>query len=313
MEYSDKMIKFSVVIPLYNKEKDIAQTISSVLNQNYKADEIIVVDDGSTDNGVKVVQEKFEDKVKVVSQKNLGVSMARNRGMEEAKNEYICLLDGDDLWEVNFLEEIQRLITNYPDALFYSTAHKYIDEKGNVVKGKVSFSKEYTALIENFIETFSKNYGLVNSSSVCVKKSSGVLFPENEKKGEDICVWLRLGLKGSLAFSAKSLSVYRLNASNRSATVHKEAVLPCPIKWFYENQQELKEHKQYKSLKKFIYSNIFITVYGGFALSRNYVSIDAVIKLMKKNRDWFYILLYPAYLVPVGFLEFIKKIRRKLR
>ncbi len=307
------MIKFSVVIPLYNKEKDIAQTIKSVLNQNYKADEIIVVDDGSTDNGVKVVQKIFEDKVKVVSQKNLGVSMARNRGMDKAKNEYICLLDGDDLWEENFLEEIQRLITNYPDALFYSTAHKYIDEKGNVVKGKVSFSREYTGLIENFIETFSNNYALVNSSSVCVKKSSGVLFPKNEKKGEDICVWLRLGLKGSLAFSAKPLSIYRLNASNRSATVHKEAILPCPIKWFYENQQELKEHKQYKSLKKFIYTNIFIIVYGGFSLSKNYVSIDAVIQLMKKNRDLFYILLYPAYLVPVGLLEFIKKIRRRLR
>ena len=136
---------------------------------------------------------------------------------------------------------------------------------------------------------------------------------QNEKKGEDICVWLELGIKGNLAFSAKPLSIYRLNSSNRSADNHEEAIVPCPLKWFYENQRKLKEEQNYKSIKKFIYSNIFITVYGGFALSRNYISIDAVIELMKQNRDWFYIFLYPAYLMPVWFLEFIKKIRRKLR
>ncbi len=307
------MIKFSVVIPLYNKEKDIVNTINSVLNQNYKADEIIVVDDGSTDESIKLIKEVFKDDIHVVSQKNFGVSMARNRGIVEAKNEYICLLDGDDLWEVNFLEEIENLITNFPDAIFYSTAHKNIDERGNVLKSKVAFSENYRGIIKNFIEIFSKNYGLVNSSSVCIRKSSQILFPKNEKRGEDICVWLELSLKGTLAFSAKALSIYRLNASNRSADNHHEAIVPCPIKWFYKNKKQLKEEKNYKSIQKFIYSNIFITVYGGFSLSRNYVSIDAIIELMKQNRDRFYILLYPAYLMPVGFLNFIKKIRRKLR
>jgi len=307
------MINFSVVIPLYNKEKDIVRTINSVLNQSHKADEIIVVDDGSTDGSMEIVDKNFNNKIKVISQENKGVSSARNRGIVEAKNEYICLLDGDDLWEIDFLEEIKNLITIYPHALFYSTSHKNIDERGNILKSKITFSENYRGIIENFIETFSKNYGLVNSSSICIRKSAEVLFPQNEKKGEDICVWLSLGLKGSLAFSAKPLSIYRLNASNRSAANHQEAIVPCPIKWFYENQKQLKEEKNYNSIKKFIYSNIFITVYGGFALSRNYISIDAVIQLMKRNRDWFYLLLYPAYLMPIGFLEFIKKIRRELR
>ncbi|CAA6820067.1 MAG: Glycosyltransferase family 2 protein [uncultured Sulfurovum sp.] len=307
------MIKFSVVIPLYNKEKDIIDTITSVMNQDYKADEIIVVDDGSTDNAIKLIKEKFQDNTYVVSQENLGVSSARNRGISEAKNEYICLLDGDDIWEKEFLEEIAQLIELYPKAIFYSTAHKYINEEGNYLKAKLSFVENKRGILENFVEIFRKNYGLLNSSSVCIRKSSEVVFPKNEDKGEDLCVWLELGVKGSLAFSAKALSTYRLNASNRSSTIDDKGSIPCPLKWFYKNKEELKKEKNYKSIQKFIYSNIFITVYGGFVLSGNYSSITAVIKLMKEHNDWFFVCIYPAYLVPISFLEVIKKMRREIR
>ena len=124
---------------------------------------------------------------------------------------------------------------------------------------------------------------------------------------------MELSLSGSLAFSSKALSIYRLDASNRSSVIHNEAIVPCPIKWFYKNKNKLKEYEQYKSIRYFIYSNIFITVYGGYALSKNYVSIDAVIELMKSKNDKFYILLYPAYLMSVKLLGFVKKIRRSIR
>jgi len=313
MEYDKIMIKFSVVIPLYNKEKDIEDTINSVLDQSCKADEIIVVDDGSTDNGKEIVSKNFRTTIKIISQKNLGVSMARNRGIKEAKNEYICLLDGDDLWEVNFLEEIKNLITLFPKAIFYSTAHKYIDEEGNTLKSKVAFRDDYMGVIENFVDIFSKNYGLVNSSSVCIRKSSHVLFPKNEKRGEDICVWLELSLLGSLGFSAKPLSVYRLDSYNRSGVIHKEAIVPCPIKWFFKNKEKLKLHEYYSSIRRFIYSNIFITVYGGYALRRDNASIRAVINEMKNRKVLFRFILYPAFLMPIGFLEYIRYCRRKLR
>jgi len=310
------MIRFSVVIPLYNKEKDIVNTINSVLNQSYKADEIIVVDDGSTDNSVEVIKNNFGDKVILISQKNRGETSARNRGIVEVKNEYIALIDADDLWEEDFLLEIKSLTKKYPSAIFYSTASKSLDEHGVSIKNQLNFDEEFQGLIEDFSKVFSKNYGLLNSSSVCIRKSifdKGMIFPKGEKRGGDLCYWLTLSLHGRLAFSGKPFSIYKLDASNRSGVIYKEAIVPCPIKWFYKNQKELKEEKNYKSIQRFIYSNIFITVYGGFALSRNHISIDAVIELMKQNRDWFYILLYPAYLMPIGFLDFIKKIRRKLR
>lgn len=310
------MIKFSVVIPLYNKEKEIIDTIDSVLNQIYKAEEIIVVDDGSTDGSKWIVTETFSDQVQIISQKNVGVSGARNSGIMLAKNEYICLLDADDLWEKGFLKEIKKLIEMYPQALFYSTATKSLDENGNVIKNKISFNSNNSLLIDDFPKVFAKNYGIVNSSSLCIRKSyvdQGNSFPEGEKKGEDICYWLELSRKGSFAFSAKPLSIYKLNASNRSDKIHKEAIIPCPLKWFYRNKDVLKLEKNFKSIRYFIYSNIFITVYGGFALSNNYLSINAVIDLMKQNRDRFYLLLYPAYLMPVRLLVLIKKIRRMMR
>jgi len=307
------MIKFSVVIPLYNKEEEIRETIQSVMNQSYAADEIIVVDDGSTDNGANVLKENFQDSIKLISQKNMGVSSARNRGILEAKNEYICLLDADDLWETEFLEEIAKLIKLFPKAVFYATSHKNIDEKGKYLKSDLAFKENYRGIIKDFIDTFSNNYGLLNSSSVCIRRSSQVIFPKGEKRGEDICVWLELSLKGEFAFSAKPLSIYRLNATNRSTQIHYEAIVPCPLKWFYKNKNTLQTYREYRNIRYFIHSNTFVTVYGRFALQQDHVSIDAIIKLMKKNGDWFHLVLYPAYFLPVKLLARVKQIRRNRR
>jgi len=311
------MTKFSVVIPLYNKEREIVDTINSILKQSYEVDEIIIVDDGSTDESVNLIKTKFSsDKIRIIKQKNSGETVARNRAIEEARNEYIALLDADDLWEEKFLSEIWSLIEKYPQAVFYSTASKSIDESGKNIKNSVNFEESFQGYYDDFFSVFNRNYGLVNSSSVVIRKSifsKGIVFPQGERKGGDLCYWLELSLIGGVAFSASPLSVYRLDASNRSFMIYKEAIVPCPIKWFYANQERLRSHKYYKSIRKFIYRNIFITVYGGFSLIGDILSIDAVIRHMKKNNDIFYILLYPAYWVPVWLLESIKKLRRKLR
>ena len=99
----------SIVIPLYNKERAIINTLQSVLAQTYTDCEIIIVDDGSTDNSLNVVHKRISEleneRIRVIHKKNGGVSSARNRGIKEAKGEYVALLDGDDLWEPTFLEE----------------------------------------------------------------------------------------------------------------------------------------------------------------------------------------------------------------
>ena len=300
------MINFSIIIPLYNKEKDIASTLMSVLKQSYQPNEIIVVDDGSTDKSVKIVENLFKDKVKLVKQTNKGISAARNRGIKEARNEFICFLDADDLWEKDFLKEIALLIENFPEAVFYSTSHKIIDENGRVIEAKV-FKENFFGIIDNFFKIYKDYYGLINSSSVCIKKSTKIFFPEGEARGEDICTWIKLALKGKLAFSAKSLAIYRLNASNRSNKSNNKEKIPCQLKWFYSNK-----NKTNKKIQKFIHSNILVNVYE-MALNGDYKNVRATIKYMKKNRDIFFLFVLPSLIVPRRALSLVRSLKRKFK
>ena len=99
---------FTVIIPLYNKEPYIKRALETVLNQTYDNFEMIIIDDGSTDEGVRIVSSIQDTRIKVFSQINSGVSAARNRGALLAKNQYLAFLDADDTWEPNFLQEISE-------------------------------------------------------------------------------------------------------------------------------------------------------------------------------------------------------------
>ena len=106
---------FSVVIPLFNKEHFIEKTIQSVLNQTLQDFEIIIINDGSTDASLEKVELINDDRISVFTTKNLGVSHARNYGIQKAKGHDIAFLDADDYWESEFLESIKGLIEKYPN------------------------------------------------------------------------------------------------------------------------------------------------------------------------------------------------------
>ena len=132
-------ISFSIIIPLYNKAPYIERAINSVLNQSLQNFEIIVVNDGSSDGGEKIVTKIVDERLKLVSQKNAGVSAARNTGAKEAQYEYLAFLDGDDTWEPNFLSEIVKLIGNFPDAGIYGTSNSFIYPNGKKVAEDFSY------------------------------------------------------------------------------------------------------------------------------------------------------------------------------
>ena len=113
---------FSVVIPLYNKEHTILRTLYSVLTQTYAEYEIIIVDDGSTDGSVALVEERIDDpRLRIIKQSNQGVSVARNRGVGEAKYAHIAFLDADDEWLPSYLAKASEAIKEFPDAGMYCT------------------------------------------------------------------------------------------------------------------------------------------------------------------------------------------------
>ncbi|NOU47305.1 MAG: glycosyltransferase family 2 protein [Bacteroidales bacterium] len=310
---STEVIEFSVVIPLYNKEREIIRALESVFSQIKQPNEVIVVDDGSTDAGLQLVKQRYGSKVKLLVQQNSGVSVARNNGIREAASSFICLLDADDEWLPGYLLEIARLITHFPTATLYSTNIFYRDENGKPIPSSIGVPCDYFGVIEDFPLTFSKGYGLISSSSACIRKDifdSGIIFPEGEKRGEDLYYWLRLGMTGSLAFSAKPYGRVNLNAQNRSISMN--GILHYHFRWFYENKRLISNHKLFKSIESFIQKNAVIQAYG-LKLAGDNDSVNMLIKLLFKNKDYTFIYLIPALLFPGFLLQFIMKIRRSIR
>lgn len=120
------MPKFSIIIPVYNVEEYIKKCLDSAFSQTEKDFEVIVVNDGTKDNSMDIVK-KY--KVKTINQKNSGLSAARNRGVQEAKGEYIIFLDSDDYLEKNLLREIKKSLKNNPDLVRFQIKEKYPEKE----------------------------------------------------------------------------------------------------------------------------------------------------------------------------------------
>lgn len=120
------MPKFSIIIPVYNVEEYIEKCLDSVFNQTEKDFEVIVVNDGTRDKSMDIVK-KYQ--VKIINQKNQGLSAARNKGVEEASGEYIIFLDSDDYLEKNLLREIKESLKNDPDLVRFQIKETYPDKE----------------------------------------------------------------------------------------------------------------------------------------------------------------------------------------
>ena len=124
----------SVVIPCYNAEQTIQETISSVLAQTFTDFEILVINDGSTDGTVSVLKQIVDDRLKVFSVENSGPQRSRNRGIEKARGEYIALIDADDLWTSDKLASQLQALQNTPEAAVAYSWTDFIDENSNFLK-----------------------------------------------------------------------------------------------------------------------------------------------------------------------------------
>lgn len=202
----------SVVIPLYNKEKQIASTLSTVLSQSYQDFEIVIVDDGSTDGSVEEVHKIKDVRIRLIHQANAGVSAARNKGIEEARGEYVAFLDADDEWKSDHLENLIDLIRQYPQCRAWASS--YVNNINgadyNIILNRIPFEGE-SGVLTNYFEICNCSHPPVWSSAVCVAKSllkeiGG--FPVGITSGEDLLTWARIAIKTDWSYSMKATAIF---------------------------------------------------------------------------------------------------------
>lgn len=209
----------SVVIPLYNKEKQIINTLRSVLDQTYQDFEIVVINDGSTDNSVAEVERIQDPRIRLINQQNAGVSAARNRGIQESKGEYIALLDGDDEWKPDYLKTQIELAYKYPECDVYAVNYCFRDMTGHTLPTRIN-QLPFTGadgILANYFKVASCSHPPICSISIMVRK--GVFesvggFPIGIKSGEDLLTWARLACKYKIAYSTKPLAFFVESASD---------------------------------------------------------------------------------------------------
>lgn len=213
--------RISVVIPLYNKELHIARAIDSVLSQSFQDFEIVVIDDGSQDQGADVVSAYGDSRIRVYRQPNAGVSAARNRGVELAECNVIAFLDADDAYYPGFLESVLRMRSEYPGSTAYAMNYDVIEPGRKTMPGVSGVKQQHLLLVPgNFFRLATAIRGTpVFSSSVAVDKKVFQLiggFPVGIKLGEDLDTWIRLLFAGPIAFDSRPGAYYHLDASNRA-------------------------------------------------------------------------------------------------
>lgn len=219
--------RFSIVIPLYNKEDYIEKTLESVLDQTYTELEVIIVDDGSTDNSVSIVNGFSDDRIKLISQNNSGVSIARNTGVANSQNPYVAFLDADDTWSINYLEEISKLITTYPESSCYVSALQK-NNNNRIISYRSNHGDEGCL---DYLEFISSG-GIISSSSVVIKKSiftKTSTFRAGYPLGEDVDMWIRVGMETSISFTNRVSVSFEVHPENTSINAFKEIPLKLPL------------------------------------------------------------------------------------
>ena len=247
---------FSVIIPLYNKEKFVENAVNSILQQTFSDFEIIIVEDCSIDKSLEVVSKIQSEKIKIIyHDKNKGLSAARNTGIKNSNAKYITFLDADDNWKPNYLAKINSLIQQFPEAKLWATNYEELYPNNLILVPKNNSAYlENDVIIPDFFQ-ISLAQPLYCSCSLCVEKSvfeKVGLYDEKITFGEDIDFNIRANSSYKLAYSKEALVTYTMFSENQiTNTSLKNKVIPD-----FDAYEKLRNENS--SLKKYLDFNRYV-------------------------------------------------------
>jgi glycosyltransferase involved in cell wall biosynthesis len=301
----------TVVIPLYNKEGTVVRCLNSIRRQTFLPSEVIIIDDGSTDDSLSMVHEWLSlnpgVNLNLISRENRGVAYTRNQGVSLAQNENVAFLDADDEWKEDFLFYMMKVIRQRKDFSMISCIHGIEDSQLGYYIPNQSFTDEDISYIDEYIN-IARNHPIVNSSKVVVNKKyfdkiGG--FRLDAVVGEDLLLWIELSQEAPIVFVNKNLVTIRQQKDNsRSA---REGVVPYPIIYYSKQYDRTIKNAPLMNLIWKIHIN---HLFNSLATNRKEASIRfrSGFRLFGlKNAG-----LILAFIPPTLFWRFIRQKRRKI-
>jgi glycosyltransferase involved in cell wall biosynthesis len=306
---------FSIIIPLYNKEIHICNTINSVLNQTYKKFEIIIVDDGSTDNSFFNASTLSDPRLIIYRKDNGGESSARNYGIKKSNYELITFLDADDTWEYNHLQQIVDLISNNSKYSFFSTNY-YIQNNFKLIKAH-NFNNNEIIINDYFLVSCQLKFPLITSNTVILKKKvfdEVGFFDENLKIGPDLEFWFRIALKYRLVYSNKPSAIYNHDAQNRVMNTSFAFNFKFIDKLILNlcNYDELNGLSTKYNINNYIFNRFIQEIKLQLIVGNNYHTLKLLLKYGNNFKCKFHLYIYFILsLFPIYFYFKLKKYFKK--
>ena len=180
-------MQFSIIIPTYNYAQFVQRAIDSALAQTGEDFEILVVDDGSTDETTEILKQ-YQDKIQIISQENKGVAVARNHGAEKANGEYLLFLDADDALESNALELFRNALQTDKNTRFILAGYCSVDECGNV--NKPTLPKQLRTPLQNFRRFINRKFSIAHGAILMRRDNFDIVqYPPGITNGEDVVLF----------------------------------------------------------------------------------------------------------------------------
>ncbi|WGK65068.1 glycosyltransferase family 2 protein [Croceiramulus getboli] len=297
------MPRYSVVVTVYNKQDFIQSTLESVLRQSQDDFEILVIDDGSTDNSAEVIQGIDDDRITYFYQANRGAAAARNLGIAEARSSFIALMDGDDLWHPDYLATIDRLHERHPLARVLATGYE-INGLHHTYPAEYSISKPKNAqpAMVSFFGS-SEIHSLLTSSSAVIHRSvfdQVGFYDETITSGQDTDLWIRIGLHYQVAFDPEIRVTLRYDKQSLSKQNTSFDTL-------LDLDRYAAEEAQHPELKKFLDLNRF-----SFALKARLWNEAAQYKRFRESIDLTHLNWKQRFLLrqPAAVLRILLQVKR---